>query len=207
MKTKLERIAGSSLEAKLKEITKDAYDELVKGFSESLLKEAENNIKKIKREKITNITSWNYSNKFDKIDFSLIDTGSPGSIIYDLDKVKLKSDANAKVKKIAENKTKFILEKFYKKNLSKLKKILDKIGDPDKIELLNSYYSQGSFNSDMIFKWNNGSQFQVRNQIVIVWGQSKDFARYPTTFHNAILSDGKKIKNPSEKKILEEFKI
>ena len=64
--------------------------------------------------------------------------------------------------------------------------------------------------SDILFKFKDGAQFKIRNQIVGKMSPLHNyFYTYPTTFHDAILPDGSKIKNPNEfnvKKAFNEYK-
>ena len=58
----------------------------------------------------------------------------------------------------------------------------------------------------MSFEFEDGSRFTVQNSIVLSYSvYGKPFYRYPTTFHNVILPNGDKLRNPSEAKIKKEF--
>ena len=62
----------------------------------------------------------------------------------------------------------------------------------------------------ILFKFEDGSQFELQNQIVDKTSNlGTYFYTYPTTFHNAFLPDGSKIANPNEytvKKAFNDFK-
>jgi len=64
--------------------------------------------------------------------------------------------------------------------------------------------------NDILFKFKDGSQFKIHNQVVGKMSHLHNyFYTYPTTFHDAILPNGTKIKNPNEfnvKKAFNEYK-
>ena len=52
----------------------------------------------------------------------------------------------------------------------------------------------------------NGSGFTMQFSIVHAFSnKGKYFQRFPTTFHNVVLSDGTEMKKPSEAKMKREF--
>lgn len=67
----------------------------------------------------------------------------------------------------------------------------------------------GNSNRNTItFEFEDKSRFTVRNSIVLSYSMyGTPFYRYPTTFHNVILPNGKKLNSPSEAKIKKEFAI
>lgn len=59
---------------------------------------------------------------------------------------------------------------------------------------------------DIIFKFDDGSRFSIRNQIVSkISNKGTYFYAYPTTFHNAFLPDGSRIAQPSEFTVKDAF--
>lgn len=59
---------------------------------------------------------------------------------------------------------------------------------------------------DIIFKFEDGSRFSIRNQIVSkISNKGTYFYAYPTTFHNAFLPDGSRIAQPSEFTVKDAF--
>lgn len=64
----------------------------------------------------------------------------------------------------------------------------------------------GALSNDIIFKFDDGSRFDIQNQIVgKVSHLGTYFYTYPTTFHNAYLPDGTKISGPSEFTVKKSF--
>lgn len=56
------------------------------------------------------------------------------------------------------------------------------------------------------FEFADGSSFDAQNSIVSKWSsKGRPFNQYPTTFHNVVLPDGSRMKNPSESRVKKEF--
>lgn len=109
----------------------------------------------------------------------------------------------------ATNAAEFVRDGFLHKNVAKLASILEAKGklkgDP---ELRGLNYHNGIFAGDMQVNFADNSSFRVRNQIVFVYNPHDGtyFARFPTTFHDAILPTGVRMPGqPSEKEMNTDF--
>lgn len=110
-----------------------------------------------------------------------------------------------KIRKIAETEAKEVKQAFLVKNVDKLANILQKKGNL-KGKPKNFNYKKGSFYGDMEFKFTDGSSFIITNKVITKISQyGKWFNQFPTTFHNVILPDGSKMKQPSEERMIEIF--
>jgi hypothetical protein len=78
-------------------------------------------------------------------------------------------------------------------------------------EHVDGYLSYNNYFNDILFKFDDGSKFTIRNQIVSKFSNlGTFFYTYPTTFHNAFLPNGNKIDNPNEytvKKAFNEYNL
>ena len=112
---------------------------------------------------------------------------------------KLKKDYVSIVDKMAKQSAKEAVEGFVLKMKNKLSVIVGGKG-------IGVDVSGNSDRNTISFEFADGSKFTVQNSIVLSYSvYGKPFYRYPTTFHNVILPDGKKLSNPSEAKIKKEF--
>ena len=111
----------------------------------------------------------------------------------------LKSDYKSILKKMATQNAKEGVEKFVYKMKMKLSVIVGGRGIGVNVD--------GNHNRNtMSFEFEDGSKFTVKNGIVLSYSiYGKPFYRYPTTFHDVILPNGDKLRNPSEAKIKKEF--
>ena len=111
----------------------------------------------------------------------------------------LKSDYKKILKDTAKQNAKEGVEKFVYKMKMKLSVIVGGRGIGVNVD--------GNHNRNtMSFEFEDGSRFTVQNSIVLSYSiYGKPFYRYPTTFHNVILPNGDKLRNPSEAKIKKEF--
>ena len=117
-----------------------------------------------------------------------------GGYVYNL-----KKDYKSIIDKMAKQSAKEAVEGFVLKMKNKLSVIVGsrKIG----VDV-----SGNSNRNTISFEFEDNSKFTVQNSIVLSYSvYGKPFYRYPTTFHNVILPDGKKLNNPSEAKIKKEF--
>jgi hypothetical protein len=113
-------------------------------------------------------------------------------------------DAKA-IKKIATAEASAMKEAFLMKNVDKLAQILEKKGEM-KNKPTHASYRKGDFFGSMRFQFKDGSSFTVTNKVVVkVNYHGTWFNQFPTTFHNVILPDGSKMKQPSEKRMIEIF--
>lgn len=110
-----------------------------------------------------------------------------------------------------------IEERFIRKNVHKLSMIVDNKGNLKKITELPSKAvhvvpTSSTIEAGLKFEFEDGSSFEVVNKIITKqsagnrWQRGTMFEQYPTTFHNVVMSDGSRMKTPSEEKMVKEFK-
>ncbi len=111
------------------------------------------------------------------------------------------------VMEAAQFRAQMFQEDFVNKNTSKLSAIImRKQSKLIKQEVTRINPGPTDFGGELRFEFEDGSGFTVRNKTV--WKSSangKDFTQYPTTFHKVKMPDGKAMKGPSEKKMVEVF--
>ena len=100
-----------------------------------------------------------------------------------------------------------VCDQFIHKNLTKLCSVVE-----GKTLVKSSYRFSSSRNAiegTMTLVFDDGKQFDVRNQIVTVWGYGRYhtvFNRFPTTFHNVKFADGTVKKMVPEKVMNEQWR-
>lgn len=118
-------------------------------------------------------------------------------------KYKLKQNLDEIIQKKAKEESELVIANFVYKMTDKLGGLLSKINKKVIVT------KQGGLNLNRIkFDFEDGSKFTVQNNIVAahsVYGTP--FYRYPTTFHDAVLPNGEKVKNPSELAVKKAFNI
>ena len=120
--------------------------------------------------------------------------GPNGHYVYSV-----KKDYKTIVDKMAKQSAKEAVESFVLKMKMKLSVIVGSKG-------IGVDVSGNSNRNTISFEFADGSKFTVQNSIVLSYSvYGKPFYRYPTTFHNVILPNGDKLRNPSESKIKREF--
>ena len=128
--------------------------------------------------------------------------------LYDL---KRRPDADGYPAREAKRERTKIEESFLYKNALKLSALLDKKGNLTSIDVLPGvpvrlHNGAGTLTSSMKVKFADGSEFTVRNKVIINTSSSGNwFYQYPTTFHDVKLPDGSKLEMPSEEKMLKVF--
>jgi hypothetical protein len=126
------------------------------------------------------------------------------SFTIDYKYTKFKDDYEEYTERYASYTAQSITDKFRHKLIEKCQPILDKNPNIIGIYVMNVSYNNG-IDVELFFKWHD-KQFTVVSQLVHVMGQTKDFTRYPTTFHNVILSNDRHLNKPSQEKMIEFFK-
>lgn len=114
------------------------------------------------------------------------------------------SEIEKLAKEDSESQGDAIAKHFISKNIYKLTSLLKKRKITD-IRVHRVDVPKDAISSLMKFSFDDGSSFDVRNQIV--WSHSplgKAFARYPTTFHNVVVA-GVAMPSPSEVKVYKAF--
>lgn len=97
---------------------------------------------------------------------------------------------------------------FIEKNTIKLSAIANRKGNLKKAEVLSLNPEDYDYGGEILFTFMDGSSFIVRNKTV--WKRSVNgavFAQYPTTFHKVKMPDGKAMKSPSEKRMVDVFAV
>ncbi|WP_334043684.1 hypothetical protein [Burkholderia ambifaria] len=110
------------------------------------------------------------------------------------------------LREIAEREAKDIRDTFVFKNLSKLASIVDAKDNLSSVEVLGYSIQLTSLRGNLRLTFEDGSNFDVQNSVV--WSRSvndKVFLRYPLTFHQVVMPDGTRMKQPSEEKMNTEF--
>lgn len=119
----------------------------------------------------------------------------------------LKENWKEEIQKEAKKMTDEILEQFITKQTSKLAEILVKKDNMKSVRLENARTGSGIIEGLLQLDFEDGSSFEVNNKIV--WAVSKlgkQFYRFPTTFHNVKMPDGKTLSGKaSEQRMKEEF--
>jgi hypothetical protein len=93
---------------------------------------------------------------------------------------------------------------FVSKNLDKLVSLLKKKTLVD-IKVHGLSVRNSAIHSSMDFTFNDGSSFEVRNQLVYGYSnRGRAFVKYPTTFHD-VMVEGKPMSQPSELKVYDVF--
>ena len=111
-----------------------------------------------------------------------------------------------KIRKDAKETSERVIASWQGKMYNKLGGFMQELNQPFTTSVMGKRERQ----NDILFKFKDGSQFSIRNQVVgKISPLHHFFYAYPTTFHDAFLPDGIKIKNPNEftvKKAFNEYK-
>ena len=125
--------------------------------------------------------------------------------------MRLKDDYVAVLTAEGKTSAKQMQDTFIVKNAKKLGSILDKkssalTGNP---EILRARASQGGhFEGVMKISFVDGSQFTVTNKVVFKRNNyGTNFVQFPTTFHDVVMPDGKKMGTPNEEKMNTVFAV
>ena len=122
---------------------------------------------------------------------------------------RLKADYKTTLTAVGIDAANQMQQQFVAKNASKLASILDAKpagidGAPTILKAQATRY--GVFEGDMRVSFTDSSSFEVRNQVVFKWSQyGKMFNQFPTTFHNVILPNGKRMADVSEESMNKVF--
>jgi len=110
------------------------------------------------------------------------------------------------LKKEAKEMTDDMMQRFIEKNTNKLSEIVAKKNNLNDINILNARTNRGVVEGTMKFTFTDNAEFVVNNKVVLSRSKyNKPFYRYPTTFHNVILSDRTILIQPSEERMVELF--
>jgi len=119
----------------------------------------------------------------------------------------LVDEPEAAARKAAEESSRQIIARWQGKMYDKLGGFMSGLDKKFTAEVIG----QGARESDIVFRFEDGSKFTLKNQIVSkVSGLGNPFYQYPTTFHHAYLPDGSRVTDPNEftvKKAFNDYSI
>ena len=192
-------VLNKEIEEELEKIGKGFAKELEENFEDHyhrLIKQYQADAKRKGSTSTYDLYKSNDNYHLNKILSNFLDSeyGPNGHYVYSL-----KKDYVSIVDKMAKQSAKDAVEGFVLKMKNKLSVIVGSKG-------IGVDVSGNSNRNTISFEFEDKSRFTVQNSIVLSYSvYGKPFYRYPTTFHNVILPDGKKLSNPSEAKIKKEF--
>ncbi len=120
-----------------------------------------------------------------------------------------KSDGKKQLASSSKHEAKTIAQIFVSKNMMKLTRIISEKQERSGAAIteakeLGTKFGRGVFEGHLYFAFSDGTEFTVKNQMVIKQNQyGTVFAQYPTTFHKVVFSDGSKKAKQSEKQMNE----
>lgn len=102
-----------------------------------------------------------------------------------------------------------IQEVFIAKNSNKLGKIVELKGNlSGEGKILHFFFKRGVFEGEILFNFDDGSSFSVRNKMVFKYSKGgRPFVQFPTTFHDVYLPGKQPMKMPSEKRMIQVFGV
>jgi len=120
--------------------------------------------------------------------------------------IELKSDSDKLIQRLIDDTVNGIIDGFVAKNTSKLALILQKKNTPKTHKILDTSINNGLVENSMSFEFEDSSSFVLVS--TVIFKQSKNgklFLQYPTRFMNVKMSDGSRMRGPSEEKMIKEF--
>lgn len=122
--------------------------------------------------------------------------------------MKLTANWKSITEKMAKEAADDIIDGFIYKNTGKIAFVIYSKNNMKSVKLDNVHIGQGKVECDLHFEFKDGSHFTATSSVVQASSKfGKWFYRYPTTFHNVVLPDGKKMTSPSERKMEEVFAV
>lgn len=115
------------------------------------------------------------------------------------------------IEKQALSYTEEIKNFFIFRSLQKIAPVISAKKQAYTVTVVNSFGGFQTISARIRIAFADNSSFEVVHKVVYVYkytcssGNCVGFYRFPTTFHNAVLSSGEKVKNPSEKNIHKYF--
>lgn len=116
-------------------------------------------------------------------------------------------DWKTKVKKMADDAVRQILDGFIFKNKKKLAAIVSKKNNLKDIRIVYNRLNNYNLDNEIALEFKDGAKFNVYSKTI--WKSSKRgliFTQYPTRFANVINSDGSTMSAPTEEKMNTSFK-
>lgn len=121
-------------------------------------------------------------------------------------KYELVDDAEATVKKIADDQIQMVFGEFLSKNAEKLGHIFAKKEAVKEHKILSNRVRAGSLENIMYFEFTDGSSFKITSTVEGAYSpRGVYFLRLPTRFSDVKLANGTKMSMPSEEKMIKEF--
>ena len=192
------RASGELIVAALTEITTRIYDDFAAGVTQGLVAAADKYVAMTPEERrksqlaIRDYRIW-------------VDRVSPR------DPLQLKPDFEKILTEAGKAQAKDMQEKFLLKNAMKLDSILEKKKSPlkGKPMIVSAEAGRGGhFEGSMKIAFEDGSSFIVVNKVVFKWNHyGTGFVQFPTTFHDVVMPDGKKMGTPNEEKMNTVFAV
>jgi hypothetical protein len=111
-------------------------------------------------------------------------------------------DADQVIADIASKDAKQVRDAFVFKNLKKLCSIIDAKGDLTSAQVVETTVHLSSLRGVLRFGFGDGSGFTVQNSTVLSRSvHNRFFLRFPLTFHDVVMPDGSRMKQPSEERM------
>jgi hypothetical protein len=118
------------------------------------------------------------------------------------DEYALKPDFKAALVVLAEKDAAELREAFIAKVVSKIAPIVEAKGNLASVTEVRDTIQVGRLSGALAIAFTDGSRFLVDNNMVYSSSvRNKEFVRFPLTFHDVILADGSRMKQPSEERM------
>lgn len=118
------------------------------------------------------------------------------------DEYALKPDFKAALVVLAEKDAAELREAFIAKVVSKIASIVEAKGNLASVTEVRDTIQVGRLTGALAIAFTDGSRFLVDNNMVYSSSvRNKEFVRFPLTFHDVILADGSRMKQPSEERM------
>lgn len=186
------------------ELLKETKKGLIESITAHKISKAEKTLERLKT--LDDATKLKMKNRQIRMDWSDISTwydypsNSAAISTYDFSEYTLKKNYKEIAKKLAEKDAEIIQRQFISKNLRKVCSIVGERGGLDSADITGISSGAGRLEGRVTFKFSDGGEFSVNNQVVFVWGngEREEHHRFPTTFHNVKYTSGKFVKMESE---------
>ncbi|MBY0242545.1 MAG: hypothetical protein K2X55_24855 [Burkholderiaceae bacterium] len=137
----------------------------------------------------------NYENRM-AVQASVVPNRSPQGEYF------LKSDFKAELVALARKDVTELRDSFIFKVVSKIAPIVEAKGNLASVTEVSNTIHVGRLSGTLVVEFADGSRFLVDNNVVYSSSvRNKAFVRFPLTFHNVILADGSRMKQPSEERM------
>lgn len=127
--------------------------------------------------------------------------------VFDTTTLRLNLDYKETILKEVSSEVNQMTEAFKAKNVKKIAPVLTAKGGFKGARILHGGLTGYGFGGEIMFAFTDGTEFTVRNKMVIKWGLGGTFAQFPTTFHDVKFPDGKKRAMLSEEEMNKEWAV